>query len=180
MSALTSGIHMWSPLLLGVVHAGYNVRLASDFPENDIGNGEWNGETGHALMGGSGAVIAIQAISIIFWLNWMLKEREGKIKTQGNDPDFASGMGKFWILMLIFYILSMSLAVIDVIIVMDFDGDKAKVVDDKLKGTLGEHVYGLAAGVLGVAGALVIYHKYLTYGVRSKKKKYNFIEVHDS
>ena len=177
MDVVLESIETWAPVVVGMTHAGFSMHYAGNFEKRDVRDGEWNGKSGHTVLGLSGASIAMQLAALIVWFRWFVKIRSGKIQMKGNNPGYAKGMDRLWMMLLLFYVMAMALAGMTTAVVTDFDGDKAAVVRDELKGDVGKHVYPLAATVLAVGASCIVYKRWLDNVVRDPKKKFQITET---
>ncbi len=147
---------MWLPWAVGIANSSITAYYANNFVSSDVVDGAIAGRSGHTLLAMAGATILAQTWGTLEWFNYKLKESEGKIRFQGRrsqSTNSSRAMRAFWYMLIVFYLVTMASAAMNVHLVTEFDSTNASVnPGGKLNGPFGNGIEALSYASLAIGG----------------------------
>lgn len=171
----------WVPWTIGVASSSLLAYYANNFVTSDIDatHGTITGTSGSAIMGVSAASMAVQAWAILEWMKYIIKREEGRITTHNRNAHYGRSMMAFWWIMLIFYLVAITSAALNVELVAQFDNLSVDVSSNKLGGTYGDATEGLSYATIGVGGVALLVYLYAEFFARDVTEPHpTVIEAH--
>ncbi len=155
----------WVPWAMGVASSSLLAYYANNFVTSDIDttHGTLSGASGSAIMGVSAASMAVQSWAIIEWIKYMVKREEGRVTTHNRNIHYGRSMMAFWWIMLIFYMVALTSAALNVELVAQYDSLAVTVSGNKLNGTYGDATEGLSYATIGVGGVALLVYLYAEF-----------------
>lgn len=162
MSVILETAIMWAPWAVGMANGGLSAYYVNNFVSADVDTtrGTLSGSSGHALLGLGGATLAVEAWAVLEWIKYVIKREEGKVTTQNRNVKYGKAMMVFWWLMLLFYMVAIVSAALDIHLVTNFENVDAEIDGSKLNGSYGDAVEGLSYSTLSVGGVAFLTYLY--------------------
>jgi ABC-type Fe3+ transport system permease subunit len=180
MSLVLETFIMFAPWALGMTDGALTAYYANNFNSLNVVAGRVVGGTGNALFGTGAATLAVQSWAVLEWLKYVMKMQEGKISVQNRNKQYGRVMALFWWFMLLFYLVSLTLAALDVHLVTHFSQvDVSISTDESLQGSYGYLVKGFSYASLAV-GSLT-FCTYLYGEIMARKRdeaRPSYVEAH--
>jgi hypothetical protein len=177
---LETAIH-WVPFAVGIADASLTAYYANHFSISDVDTirGTLGGQSGSALLGLSAASIAVQGWAMFEWIKLAVKKEEGKLSSHSRNMHYGRSMMVYMWIMLIFYMVAISSAALNVQLVTKYSDVDAVVQSGKLGGTFGDAVEGLAYATIGVGGMGLFTYLYAEFFARSINERHpTVLEAH--
>lgn len=171
----------WVPFTVGVANASLMSYYSSNFVTSDIDttHGTVTGASGSALLGVGSASLAVQAWAVFEWLKFVVKREEGRITTHNRNAHYARAMQAYWWIMLLFYLVAITAAALQVQMVTQYDNVAVSVQGGELEGSFGDATKGLAYTTIGVGGIGLLTYLYAEFFARDPTQAHpTVIEAH--
>lgn len=171
----------WVPFTIGVANASLMSYYANNFVTADIDtvHGTITGASGSALLGVGTASMAVQVWAMLEWVKYIVKREEGRVTSHNRNAHYGRSMMAYWWIMLIFYMVAIASAALQVQLVTQYDSVAANITGGKLGGSFGDATEGMAYATIGVGGVALLTYLYAEFFARDITEPHpTVIEAH--
>ena len=156
------------PLAVGLASAGLTSYYANNFPVSDIDNthGTISGTAGSSMLGLASASIAIQSLATLEWIKYIIKREEGKMTTHNRNQHYGKSMQVYWWIMLIFYMVAIVAASLNVELVSQYGSMAVEISGNKLQGSFGTATAAMNYVTIGFGGMSLLVYLYAEFFAR--------------